>query len=63
VLIGSLNLSGSPGTLHVWIDAIFRQHIRWMSEEFPIIHGLSKALARPDSQTRRGDPVQNHPRP
>ena len=43
MLIGSLNLSGSPGSLHVCNDAIFRQHIRWMSEEFPIIDGLSEA--------------------
>lgn len=45
-VVGALNLSGRPGDLHVWTDDVFWRHAPWMAGEFPVIHGLTEALAR-----------------
>ncbi|WDP91346.1 MAG: hypothetical protein HUN04_17230 [Desulfobacter sp.] len=46
IITGALDLSGVPGTLHVWNQKIFDQHVQWMAKSFPIIGGLAWALSR-----------------
>ena len=51
VITGALDLSGVPGTLHVWDEAVFDQHAPWMAGQFPDIRGLVLSL----TQTRMAD--------
>lgn len=46
IVVGTLNLSGIPGGLHVWNGDVFKQHADWMIEEDPAIERLLAALAR-----------------
>ena len=44
VITGALDLSGVPGTLHVWNQAVFDSNAEWMANRFDEIRGLSIAL-------------------
>ncbi|BBO82307.1 hypothetical protein [Desulfosarcina ovata] len=48
IIVGTLSLSGIPGSLHVWNGRVFRQHAAWVAGEDPAIDRLLSALARAD---------------
>jgi len=45
VIAGALDLSGEPGSLHVWDQAVFESHVQWMVKRFDELQGLAMALA------------------
>jgi hydrogenase maturation protease len=48
VVVGTMNLGGPAGRLHVWPLSIFRRHISWMAEDCQDIRLLVEATARAD---------------
>lgn len=48
IVVGTLDLSGIPGGLHVWNGKVFKQHESWLAGEDPAIGGLLGALAKTD---------------
>ncbi|WP_022666015.1 hypothetical protein [Desulfospira joergensenii] len=46
VITGALDLSGRPGTLHIWDQAVFDRNLEWMAKCFPEIRGVALALAQ-----------------
>ena len=48
IIVGTLSVSGVPGSMHVWNGKVFKQHASWMAAEDPAIERLLFALARAD---------------